>query len=76
MYVVCFAGLTANYFATPEKRIEAYSGLGFALLGAAVYGLFLRRPAHGHPGYVGQGIARDGRRDELPGLRQPVHPSR
>ena len=44
-YVVCFAGLTANYFATPEKRIEAYSGLGFALLGAAVYGLFLRRPA-------------------------------
>jgi amino acid transporter len=45
VYVLCFAGLTANYFVTPEKRIEAYSGLGFALLGAAVYGLFLRRPA-------------------------------
>ncbi len=42
VYVLCFAGLLASYFVEPDKRIEAYSGLGFALLGAAVYGLFLR----------------------------------
>jgi hypothetical protein len=47
VYVVCFAGITANYFATPEKRIEAYAGLGFAPAGAIVYGLFLRRRAGG-----------------------------
>jgi amino acid transporter len=43
IYVLCFAGLLASYFVDKEKRIEAYSGLGFALLGAAVYGLFLRK---------------------------------
>lgn len=43
IYVLCFAGLTANYFVTEEKRLEAYSGLAFALAGAAVYVLFLRR---------------------------------
>jgi hypothetical protein len=43
VYVVCFAGITANYFATPEKRVEAYAGLGFAPAEAIVYGLFLRR---------------------------------
>jgi amino acid transporter len=50
IYVLCFAGLLASYFVKPEdpteanKRVEAFCGLGFALLGAAVYGLFLRRP--------------------------------
>jgi hypothetical protein len=39
---MCFIGVLASYF-TEEKRVEAYSGLGFALLGAVVYGLFLRR---------------------------------
>ena len=43
IYVLCFAGLLASYFVDEDKRWEAYSGLGFALLGAAVYGLFLRR---------------------------------
>ena len=43
IYVLCFAGLLASYFAEPGKRVEAFSGLGFALLGAGVYGLFLRR---------------------------------
>jgi APA family basic amino acid/polyamine antiporter len=42
-YVVCFIGLTANYFVDPLKRIEAYSGVAFSLLGAAVYWLFLRK---------------------------------
>jgi amino acid transporter len=42
-YVVCFIGLTANYFIDPLKRIEAYSGVAFSLLGAAVYWLFLRQ---------------------------------
>jgi amino acid transporter len=42
IYVMCFIGVLASYF-TEEKRVEAYSGLGFALLGAVVYGLFLRR---------------------------------
>jgi amino acid transporter len=41
-YVLCFAGLTANYFIDENKRLEGYCGVGFALLGAAVYGLFLR----------------------------------
>jgi amino acid transporter len=50
VYVLCFAGLTANYFVTAEKRVEAYSGLGFALLGAAVYGVFLRRRDTTPPG--------------------------
>ena len=40
--MICFIGLTANYFVTPEKRLEAYSGLGFSLAGAVVYGLTLR----------------------------------
>ncbi len=44
IYVLCFAGLLANYFIDPDKRLEGYCGAGFALLGAAVYGLFLRRP--------------------------------
>jgi amino acid transporter len=42
-YVFCFAGLTANYFIDPAKRVEGISGMGFAILGAAVYGLFLRK---------------------------------
>ena len=42
IYVLCFIGVLASYF-TEEQRVEAYSGLGFALLGAVVYGLFLRR---------------------------------
>ena len=42
IYVVCFVGVLASYF-TEEKRVEAYSGLGFAVLGAVVYVLFLRR---------------------------------
>jgi basic amino acid/polyamine antiporter, APA family len=47
IYVLCFAGLLASYFVDADKRIEAFSGLGFALLGAAVYGLFLRKSANG-----------------------------
>jgi amino acid transporter len=54
VYVLCFAGLLASYF-TPEKRVEAYSGLGFALVGAAVYGLFLRKG--GRPGEATAGAA-------------------
>jgi APA family basic amino acid/polyamine antiporter len=42
IYVVCYVGLLASYF-TEEKRVEAYSGLGFALVGAVIYLLFLRR---------------------------------
>jgi amino acid transporter len=42
VYVLCFIGVLASYF-TEEKRVEAYSGLGFALVGAIVYVLFLRR---------------------------------
>ena len=48
IYVLCFAGLLANYFIDPAKRLEGYCGAGFALLGAAVYGLFLR--GRGEPG--------------------------
>ena len=47
IYVLCFAGLLASYFVEPAKRIEAFSGLGFALVGAAVYWLFLRERASG-----------------------------
>jgi amino acid transporter len=47
VYVLCFMGVLASYFATAEKRIEAYSGLGFVVAGAVVYGLFLRRRASG-----------------------------
>jgi basic amino acid/polyamine antiporter, APA family len=43
IYVLCFAGLLASYFINPEQRLEGYCGAGFALLGAAVYGLFLRK---------------------------------
>jgi basic amino acid/polyamine antiporter, APA family len=43
IYLICFVGLLASYFVNQEKRVEAYSGLAFALLGAAVYGLFLRK---------------------------------
>jgi amino acid transporter len=43
VYVLCFVGVLASYFAKPETRVEAYSGLAFALLGAAVYGVFLWR---------------------------------
>jgi amino acid transporter len=43
IYVLCFAGLLANYFIDPDMRLEGYCGAGFALLGASVYGLFLRR---------------------------------
>jgi amino acid transporter len=42
IYVLCFAGLLANYFIDPAKRLEGYCGAGFALLGAVVYGIFLR----------------------------------
>jgi amino acid transporter len=48
IYVLCFAGLLANYFINPDMRLEGYCGAGFALLGAAVYGIFLRR--HCQPG--------------------------
>jgi L-asparagine transporter-like permease len=43
IYLICFVGLLASYFVNEKQRIEAYSGLGFALLGAAIYGLFLRK---------------------------------
>jgi amino acid transporter len=42
-YVLCFAGVLASYFVRPEKRPEAFTGIGIVLAGAAVYGLFLRR---------------------------------
>lgn len=43
IYVICFAGLVASYFAKAETRIEAYIGTGFSLLGALVYWVFLAR---------------------------------
>jgi amino acid transporter len=43
IYVLCFAGLLANYFIDPAKRLEGYCGAGFALLGAGVYWAFLRK---------------------------------
>lgn len=42
VYVIAFIGVLASYFADKEKTIEAFSGLGFTLAGAAVYYLFLR----------------------------------
>jgi amino acid transporter len=43
VYVACFAAVLVNMFTS--QRTEALTGTGFALTGAAVYGLFLRRPA-------------------------------
>jgi amino acid transporter len=43
VYVLCFVGVLASY-AVPEKRVEAYTGLGFVAAGVAVYGLVLRKP--------------------------------
>lgn len=42
VYVIAFIGVLASYFLDKEKRIEAYSGVGFTLVGAAIYFLFLR----------------------------------
>jgi amino acid transporter len=46
VYVLCFMGLLASYF-TEGKRVEALTGTAFVLVGAAVYGLFLRKRASG-----------------------------
>jgi amino acid transporter len=43
IYVLCFAGILADYFIDEKLRLRGYCGAGFALLGAAVYGLFLRK---------------------------------
>jgi amino acid transporter len=42
IYVLGFVGVLASY-AAPDKRIQAYTGLGFTLVGALVYGAFLRK---------------------------------
>ena len=42
VYVLCFTCVLASYVA-PEKQVEAATGLGFTLVGAAVYGIFLRK---------------------------------
>jgi amino acid transporter len=42
IYVIAFVGVLASYFADKDKAIEAFSGVGFTLAGAAVYYLFLR----------------------------------
>lgn len=44
VYVLGFSCVLASY-AAPGKRFEALTGLAFALLGALVYALFLRRRA-------------------------------
>jgi basic amino acid/polyamine antiporter, APA family len=41
VYVLGFSCVLASY-AAPEKQFEAATGLGFTLVGAVVYGLFLR----------------------------------
>jgi amino acid transporter len=43
IYLICFAGMLANYFIDPKLRLRGYCGAGFALLGVAVYLAFLRR---------------------------------
>ena len=40
--VIGFAGILASY-AAEDKRLEAYTGLGFTLAGAVVYAIFLRK---------------------------------
>jgi basic amino acid/polyamine antiporter, APA family len=42
VYVIGFTGILASY-AAPDKQFEALTGLGFTLVGAIVYGLFLRK---------------------------------
>ena len=44
LYVLIMGAVLANMFATPHQRAEAVVGGIFIGLGAAVYGLFLRRP--------------------------------
>lgn len=41
-YIACFLGVLASYF-NPDKRLEPLSALGIILVGAVVYGLFLRK---------------------------------
>jgi L-asparagine transporter-like permease len=41
VYVACFAAVLVSMFSGQPK--EALTGTGFVLVGAAVYGLFLRR---------------------------------
>jgi len=43
--VACFAAVLVNM--VTSQTAEALAGTGFALTGAAVYGLFLRRPERG-----------------------------
>ena len=42
IYVIAFLGVLTSYFLDKEKAIEAFSGVGFTLAGAAVYYLLLR----------------------------------
>jgi APA family basic amino acid/polyamine antiporter len=42
IYVIGFTCVLASY-AAPDKRLEAATGLGFTLIGALVYWLFLRK---------------------------------
>lgn len=43
IYVVCFLGVLASYFADEKKWQEPFSALGIILVGALVYGCCLRR---------------------------------
>jgi amino acid transporter len=44
IYVAGYTALLLSY-AAPQKRVEAYTALGLAFIGAAVYLIFLRKPA-------------------------------
>ncbi len=43
IYVIAFIGVLASYFINEQKALQAASGVGFTLAGAAVYAIFLRR---------------------------------
>ncbi|MGL6075638.1 MAG: APC family permease [Fimbriiglobus sp.] len=44
LYILIMLGVLWNMFSNPAQRSEAIIGLGFILVGAAVYGLFFRKP--------------------------------
>jgi APA family basic amino acid/polyamine antiporter len=44
--IIGYAGILASY-AAPQKQMEALTGIGFTLVGAAVYVVFLRRGQRG-----------------------------
>jgi amino acid transporter len=44
LYGILLAGVIASYFIQPDKRGEAFSGIGTIFVGVVVYAVFLRRP--------------------------------